>query len=181
MKKAVDQACGGVCCRMLLALLLLPGVGAALGADAEGPSAGDTADCTLQIEGTLIESLTLVTRSGDPQTFERPGASVSVPAGEYRVQEVTLQGDYASYDYSADPGDWFSLTPEEPHRLQVGAPLKPELSATRSGRIVKLDHGLYDGGGRRYTYRGENERPDPPRFTVYRGEQEVGSGAFEYG
>jgi len=73
----------------------------------------------------------------------------------------------------------FLVTPDEPGQLQAGAPLKSELTFTRSGKILTLDYKVRDAAGR--DQRSSGAALGPPRFVVYRGEQEIGSGTFEYG
>ncbi len=73
----------------------------------------------------------------------------------------------------------FLVTPDEPGQLQARAPLKSELTFTRSGKILTLDYKVRDAAGRKY--RGGRSPLDPPRFTVHRGDREIGSGTFEYG
>lgn len=54
----------------------------------------------------------------------------------------------------------------------------PNVTATRQGRLLKLDCKLTGPGAGQYA--GAN-RLNPPTFAIYRGEHKVGSGTFEYG
>jgi hypothetical protein len=71
------------------------------------------------------------------------------------------------------------VTPDEPGQLQAGAPLESELTFTRSGKILMLDYKLLDAAGRDFSRSGA--ALGPPRFVVYKGDREIGSGTFEYG
>ncbi len=161
----------------VVALFLLAGATPCLAADAKEPPAGDASNGELRIEGKLIESLTVINKAGDSRTINRPGASVSLPADQYSIQQIQLEGGYiCSYPATAES---FSVTGDQPCKLQAGAPLTPGLTLERSGKIVELDYGLVDAAGRKY--RGGRSPLDPPRFTVHRGDREIGSGTFEYG
>jgi hypothetical protein len=110
----------------------------------------------------------------------RPGNSLWLPPGRYWVEQVELEGGYeSSSNYSRDDG-WFELAPGRPHQLVVGAPLSPQVSVTRHGRFLEMDYGLVDAAGRSYTW-SSGRRPAPPEFTVYRNDEVLGSGSFEYG
>jgi hypothetical protein len=137
------------------------------------------ADCELVIEGDAIEHLVLSSGQGDAQEWNRPGKSDTLPEGRYRVSEVRLQGGFVHHGGWDRNDPWFSVTPEGPNRLQVGAPLVSQLKVERSGRIIKLDHSLWDKGGRKYLATGASR--EPPEFAVYLGDRKVGSGTFEYG
>jgi hypothetical protein len=142
-----------------------------------GPALGAGA-CELVIEGSRIARLTLEGRYGQIRHLANPGPRVSLPAGDYSVRQVELKGGYQFIGPSTpDPGR-FTLTAQAPYRLKVGAPLTSDVKVARSGRFLTLDYQLLDAGGR--AYRG-GESVNRPRFTVYRGDREIGSGSFEYG
>jgi hypothetical protein len=152
-------------------LLLLLAGGVKAGEAAKKRAAG-SANGQLVIEGRHIETLILEKPNGDSQTINRPGSTVSLPAGQYKLFSVTLTGGFQSYLMQS-----FTLSPGKPYHVKVGAPLTPQLEASRQGRVLELDYALVDAGGGEY----RPEDADPPRFTVYNGDQVVGSGAFEYG
>jgi hypothetical protein len=148
-------------------------------AQEEGPGpAPGTGACELEIVGSHIDRLTLESPNGHIRHMASPGPHLSLPAGKYCVRQVDLKGGYQFIGSSvAEPG-WFTLTPETPQQLKVGAPLKPSVKVTRRGRFLTLDYQLLDAGGR--VYRG-GQSVNRPRFMVYRGDREIGSGSFEYG
>jgi hypothetical protein len=70
------------------------------------------------------------------------------------------------------------LAPDKPCRPNLGAPLTQSITAKRTGRLLELGYQLLDGDGHAYDTR---DRDRPPQFAIYKGEELVGSGAFEYG
>jgi hypothetical protein len=162
-----------------------------------------TADATvgqLVIEGQAIEGLVLekrvsVLRAGQENLvrLDRPGPSVLVPAGEYRVQEVRLRGLYRC----SPPGrigdpvtgqvrevGWFSIQPDKPYTIRVGAPLKPTLRVFRCDRTLRMGYQLSDVSGQEFwNYLPANfQGGKMADFAVYSGDELVGSGAIcEYG
>ena len=144
----------------------------------------DDASCELKIRGHSIVRLMLIekTQTSGVQ-FDKPGESVRLPAGEYRLELVELEDGYTVYPGIGQRHDWFEVTPAGRNELVVGAPLYPTATATRHGGFVQLDYDLVDGAGRSYqqTPRVGMEIPPPPTFTVYKGGEEIGSGSFEYG
>ena len=179
MKRAIQRAASLTCSWAVVVVLPFLGANRCVADQSAGPRAGDSDTCELRIDGKQVEKLTLVSRAGTRREIDRPKRNVSLPPGEYRVQEVRLEGGYAHYAGAREA--WFSLTPGRPHQLTVGAPLEPQLELTRTGRIVQLDHQLLDADGRDYHFRGIGTRLDPPQFTVCRAERQIGSGSFEYG
>ena len=161
-----------------LALLLLAshvkGDEAKAGEAAKKP-APDAGACQLIIEGQHIESLTFARQRGKPKTIQRPGSTVSLPAGRYRLERVALTGGFECY---VGGREWLALSADKPCHLKVGAPLTPNVEVSRQGRILQLSYELLDANGREYV---GSDRSDPPRFTVYSGDRVVGSGDFEYG
>jgi hypothetical protein len=156
------------CLALLLAFLVHPAP-ALEGAEPPGGA--------LLLEGQSVGELVLTDRQGRQPVISRTGPRVSLPPGEYRVQQVTIQGGYTG---RAAPGEtgWFLVTSDQPHRLRVGAPLTPQVTGTRRGTVLSLDYELRDDGGLRYT---PPANTPPPRFTIRQHGREVGSGSFEYG
>ena len=164
---------------------VLPIIGLLFLSAAARPASGqDTASvptdatlCQLVIQGSAIQRLELLEKTGRVVEIDQPAGVVSLPAGEYRIREVRLRGGY--YGRASSARDrWFKLTPDQPTELDVGAPLQLRVSTGRRGRSVTMDYKLTDAAGCRY-YDGEARAL--PKFTVFQNGQEIGSGSFEYG
>ncbi len=179
MRKAIQRLSSVACCCAVLVALPFLGADRCVGDETAGPGAGDSDTCELTIGGKRIEKLILVDKGGSLRKFRRPNETVSLSPGEYRVEEVGLEGGFTHHAGGREA--WFSLEPERPHRLAVGAPLEPQLELTRRGKIVRLSHQLLDAGGRDYQFRGPGTPPNPPQVTVSRAGRRIGSGSFEYG
>jgi hypothetical protein len=161
---------------VLLALLF--STTAALPADPATGQSAEAADSQLNVGSKLVKGLTLVEESGKYRVIDRPGESLTLPAGKYRLEEIELQGDYRSCRFRGSGGQWFELTPDRPHQLRVDGLLSPTVDVTRQGRLLELSYSLADVNGATYSYR---DSGNPPQFRVYKGGQEIGSGSFEYG
>jgi hypothetical protein len=131
----------------------------------------------LKIKGDHIESLVL--RHLDDwhtESFEPPFESKKIPVGNYRLQNIRLEGGY----YCGTKNNiTVSVKKDETAVFKIGAPLKSVIEAKRQGRFLVLDYKLLGIGGDLYR---DSGRPDTrPCFTVYKGDKVVGSGKFEYG
>ncbi len=150
------------------------------------PPRSDTATCQVIVEGHGIEKLTLL-KENDSVNFD----SVSLPIytydakrpdwwlepGRYRVNRIELKGGYW-HVVDDTKTEWFTLSPGEPYRLRLGAPLTSQVDVKREGRLLKLDYRLVDAARRRFR---STERTSPPRFVIYQNGREIASDAFEYG
>jgi hypothetical protein len=154
------------------------------------------ADCELILEGRGIEKLVLSDKQGKVISLVRPGACVLLPAGEYQIEEIGVEGGWSSGwsiepRSSAPPLHWppppdrlLALSPGKPCQPDIGMPLKSEISAKRVGGLIKVSYRpwLRDGGGRPYMTL--NSTPPPPQFAIYQGERDItasGAGSLEYG
>lgn len=135
----------------------------------------DSAVGELKLEGQGIEKLVLWSGGGSRKEFNRPGESLTLPVGTYTLREVRLEGGYVS-----DVRQPFTVTvtTDKPAVLKVGAPLSQTVRAQRQGRVLALDYELAGTGGEKYR---AGNRGEPPRFAVYKGDEEIASGRFEYG
>ena len=164
-------------CPLLVVLTIVP-AGLRSAEPATEQPADDGTPCQLNINGGHIEKLTLASKTGRVFEFDHPGSSVTLPAGQYRVRRVELKGGYSGFGQPTAEDYWFTLAPDKPHELEVGAPLTLSVEATRRGSRLTLDYALNDASGRKYI---DSQRAELPAFTVYKGEEKVGSGSFEYG
>ena len=179
-------------CSVHLALLLL----AASGLSAAEPVQTTPAMGRLNIEGTAVESIRLEKRighsdahaPGEPGTVRCPGPSISLPTGEYLLQQINLKGGYSCnvpFGVMGPDGkelrgpEWFTISRDKPCSLKIGAPLKPSVRAIRRGPTIIIAYELLDSQGRGYV---SEKRDNPPRFTVSDSSgREIAAAAFEYG
>jgi hypothetical protein len=84
-------------------------------------------------------------------------------------------------------GDGIAASPSLPDKRirpsgKPQAVLTPHVQVTRAGRILRLDYQLLDDGGQNCTRQLlQQPHATAPRFTIWQGGQEIGSGTFEYG
>jgi hypothetical protein len=168
----------GIASRAVLAGLCFVVVDSHAAKPAAEEAARDANACELIIGGKFIKKLILVNGEGRQLRLDSPGQKVWLPAGRYRVSEIRLCGGYTSYVYREGAREWFSLIPERPYRLEVGAPLSPDVGVRRWGRDLVLDYELVGLGGHRYF---GPTSPSQSRFVVRKDGRQIGSGSFKYG
>ena len=167
----------------------------ALAADVVEKKQPQKPDCLLLLEGKHVEKLVLRDKQGKITELAHPAARVTLPAGEYQIEAIEVEGGYAmhwSYEpYSPQPPAFWPppsnrllvLAPDKPCQPKIGMPLKPEISAKRIGRLINVTcPWLRDGDGRSYI--AARSSPTLPKFTVYQGDRDItatGSGSLEFG
>ena len=176
---SISRTAAGIVGRHVFPLcaILLPAIALVAEAPTE-PTAPNALGCELILEGKCIEKIDLLDEQGQTKNFVKPGASVFLPPGQYEIEEIQLQGGYSAGPYYGFSDQQLELSPDKPCRLKCGAPLAPSVTVNREGRLLKMDYQLLDGNGREYH---SSEYDNPPTFIVYRGDQQIGSGTFEYG
>jgi len=132
----------------------------------------------LKLEGGSVRQLTLRRKDGQTEKFNQPEQIISLPLGEYQLQQVDLVDGYKCRVLRFPKHDWIKVTEDKPAVLKVGAPLKQTVEVKRQGRMLVLNYKLFGIGGENYT--GGN-REKPPSFSVYKGDQILDSGQFQYG
>jgi hypothetical protein len=140
----------------------------------------------LGLGGEHIERLVLHCEDGPDKTFERPGKSVTLPVGRYRLDEVSLEGGFTHHAPEPmffDPTDpeWDDATSivvaaAKPAKLNVGGPIRHRLKVHKDTGYLSLRYQRVGVGGEEYLAPGGGI---PPTFAVYRGDKKVGSGQFE--
>ncbi|NIP54598.1 MAG: hypothetical protein GWN67_21170 [Phycisphaerae bacterium] len=135
----------------------------------EGPATGE-----LKLEGKHIQRLIFMDKKSKREKYENPGESIKLPAGEYQLREIHLEGGYISR-YS---GRWTTVDKDKQNVLKVGAPLKQSVKAKRRANLLVLDYELLGVGGRKYV---QARRGAPPQFAIYRGDKKIASDKFEFG
>ena len=107
----------------LLALLSAVAFDCAFAAPSQG-SRPDSLIGEVVIEGSCIVELAVTADTKSAMVLKRPGSTITLPRGRYRVSAVTLEGNYVVRDYDPASG-WFEVTPEKPAKIAAGAPLSP--------------------------------------------------------
>jgi hypothetical protein len=130
----------------------------------------------LRLEGQHIERLTLQRKDGHAEQIARPEEIIELPVGDYRLQDVRLEGGFV-YNGRSLVYNWLAITEDEPAVLKVGAPLKQTVSIKRRGPVLELRYRLTGAGGETYAV----TRSKHPAFTVFKGDKKVGGGEFEFG
>jgi len=165
----------------------LPAAAGAADRSAQPPRTKELASCKLLFEGQFaqsIEKLTLA-RERDLLTGDgglvapicRPGEPVLLPPGKYRIMEIRLVGGYNTR--ASDGRETLVLRPDEPCRLAFLAPLTPQITAKRAGRLLVIGCQIHDAFGMQAVP--DRGRTPPPQFAVYQGDREIASGSLEYG
>jgi len=132
----------------------------------------------LKLEGEHVERLVLRGKDGHTERFDQPGEVVELPVGEYQLLESHLDGGYTCFQGGGPQNKWITIAQNAPAVLKVGTPLNQTLEVKRQGRTLALDYKLLGVGGEAYT---QEDRSNPPSFTVYKGDQEIASGQLAYG
>ena len=136
---------------------------------------------TLRIEGEGIERLVLQGSTGPRLFYYGREPNLILRAGTYRLEEVVVQGSYSSSGLQI-PAQMRGLTIEPGGlvTLKLGVPLRQTVKIERWGRSLVLNYQLLGRGGESYTFT-RRQGANPPTFTVYQGESQVGSGNFASG
>jgi len=132
----------------------------------------------LRIKGEHIERLVLRGKDGSSKGFDNPGKTIELPPGLYQLQESRLEGGYVCVRGAGIKNKWITIAENRPTVLEVGAPLKQTIKVRRRGKALVLYYKLFGIGGVTYTNEIHNK---PPSFIVYKGDEEIISGRFEYG
>jgi hypothetical protein len=138
----------------------------------------------LAVRGQFIRRLML---HDGPWTvvLDEPTGTMPVPVGTYAAYRIQLQqGDVAAYPtvWPADRGIQENVVIESGGltQLTAGGPLTNMVEVQRRSQHVVFNHRLVGADG--HSYRLTNlDHSQPPRFTVYQGDQAVASGNFEFG
>jgi hypothetical protein len=165
----------GAALLILLLLCMNAGIGRCY---AQETGAKDAPPGVLKLEGRHLGYIELHARDGHTERITRPEETIELPPGEYRVQQVRLEGGYTCNNMGVSGYDWVTVAADKPATLKVGAPLIPTVKVQREGRILRLSYELRGVGGEIYT--GGN-RSKPPTFAVYKGQTQIASGQFEFG
>jgi len=136
---------------------------------------------TLRIEGEGIERLVLQGSTGPRLFYYSREPNLVLRADTYRLEEIVVQGNYSSSRLQI-PAEMRGLTIEPGGlvNLKLGVPLRQTIKIERWGRSLVLNYQLLGRGGESYTFT-RRQGANPPAFTIYQGERQVGSGNFASG
>jgi len=126
----------------------------------------------LEIQGQFIKKLVLQNEKNECVSFENPGEKIELTPGKYRIINVITNG------YNSHSDLWIEVESDKENVLKVGGPLYQYVTATRQGKIIRLNYSLRGQGGESYTSLMRNK---PPQFAVFQGDKQIAAGAFEYG
>ncbi len=134
----------------------------------------------LALEGVFIRRLVL--EGGESLVvLDNPPPNVSVPADSYRIQGVYLQHAPGQPSFVSTPATpRFAVTTSAPARLKVGAPFVSSVVATRRGSVLQMQYVLKGAAGEEYSFVNP-DKGNPPRFTIYKGDQKLADGDFKFG
>jgi hypothetical protein len=138
----------------------------------------------LEIEGKSIKRAVLVS---PPYTvvLDSPGAKAMIPTGRYEECQVLLEssaGTEAHLEHRSrfGPFDPIHVNSETAAILKAGGPLTNSVNVTRRGKHLNLSYQVVGADGRTYQLRNQ-DRSQPPRFTIQQNGSQVHAGQFEYG
>ena len=131
----------------------------------------------LRIEGERIERLVLKRNDGNTEQFDNPHESIKLPVGEYKIQDIRLNGGYSIRNPGALSHNRVTVSEDEPVTLKAGAPLKQTVKIKRQGPVLMLSYELIGMGGESYVI----ARNKQPSFKILKGDKEIASGKFEFG
>jgi hypothetical protein len=153
----------------------------------------------LEIEGKFISSLTLKGDQGFRRMkpsdstpiraylaiFAHPPAELQLPEADYHVQNIELGAAGSSSTITGCQWDsvllntHLAIRPNQRNTLRIGGPLINSVTVEQMGDALRLNYKLLGQGGE--TYQPSPDRKNAPRFTIYKGNRLLDSGAFEYG
>lgn len=136
----------------------------------------------LKLNGKYIKRLAL-TEGPYLVLLEQPGEMVNLPVGSYDQPLVRLENQGSTAYAKERPSSAarkLVVTGQTTAVLNLGGPLTNTVTAHRYGSDLALDYELIGAGGEAYQLVDEN-RAQPPEFTVYQGGQQIAAGKFEFG
>jgi hypothetical protein len=109
--------------------------------------------------------------------LSNPGGVLSVPAGDYRVDNCVLRGQGMPLRF-AGSDRVVSVQPGQTTSLRVGLPLSNTVVAARDRNLLRLTYQLVGAGGETYHYGG---LVGLPSFRIYQGPLRISKGSFGFG
>jgi hypothetical protein len=134
----------------------------------------------IRIEGEHVTRLVLMDSRGGQKVLSELGGKIALPAGDYRLYEAMLEGGQFCRGAQASAHAKITVSPDSVATLKVGAPLRHGVRIVRQGPVMVLHYELVGQGGERYSMNSTSDSRGPS-FAVYKGDDKVASGDFEFG
>ncbi|MCE5341338.1 MAG: hypothetical protein LLF92_09480 [Planctomycetaceae bacterium] len=129
----------------------------------------------LKIEGKYVKHLSLY--GNGKEVFNEPNKIINLPVGTYYISEIKLEGDYVCHPYNLSSKE-LHIKEGQTTVLGMGAPLNQNVNILRRGNSLVLNYKLQGIGGETYF---PEVRGNPPKCTVYAGDEEIANCNFKYG
>jgi hypothetical protein len=132
------------------------------------------------IEGKFIRYLTL--KNGRSITvFENIEGEVVAPAGKQTLGQIFLDGGKAGlFERNTYSYEQLDVRKNETLTLKAGGPLNNSVKVKHIGRVLQFSYKLVGADEKEYTSRNRNAE-NAPKFAVFKGDKEIGSGTFKFG
>ena len=143
----------------------------------EHPASGE-----LKITGDFVRRLVL---EGGPYLVivDEPQSEVKVPAGRYSLSGVWVKKGHTEAYREAGYRQlttWVTIDEKKPATLTAGGPLTNSVALSRRGKHLSLSYSLLGAGGEVYQLK-QQDLNHPPEFAVYKGDEKIASGKFQFG
>lgn len=117
--------------------------------------------------------------------LDEPAGTVQVPVGTYGAYQVQVQKGDAGACLDVWPRDRgiarkITVVEGKVATLAAGGPLTNTVVVSRRGNTLGFSYRVVDADGESYRLL-EQDRSEPPRFAVYKGDRQLASGKFEFG
>jgi hypothetical protein len=130
--------------------------------------------------GKHLYRIVLSQPGGYTVILDRPSPAEKIPVGTYQNAEIWLRQGAAEAFYLGPLR--LMVRADASVLLETGGPLTNRVMVERRGDSLVLSYRLADSGRRALTYRlGNEDRNQPPGWTIRMGDKEVASGKFAYG
>lgn len=133
----------------------------------------------VNVSGQFIKRLVL-TDGPCVAIFDTPQSTLRAPAGKYGRHHVQLGKGAALAYLNESPKPALVVATNQPVTLVAGGPLTNSAAFSRQGNHLEINYHLLGAGGGLYAQAARSYE-NPPRFTVYQGDRNIGSGNFEFG
>jgi hypothetical protein len=112
--------------------------------------------------------------------LSRPTGTLSLPVGNYRVDNCILQSGSNRHlaPKFVSCARTVSIRSDQTAALSIGAPLSNSVEVSREKNLLRLRHQLTGAGGERYECL---DRRNSPSFAIYKGPLRIAGSTFPFG